>query len=126
MRRFAFHPTRTAALLGVLVLALWLATTLGLLHRAVHGQVGPQQHAGASHEASPQAHAPHGLFAFFGDHTDAECRLYDQLSHGPAALCVPPVFLPVTLPAATFAWLEGEALVRWVALFEARGPPSAR
>jgi hypothetical protein len=39
---------------------------------------------------------------------------------------VPPVFLPVLLPAASFVWLEGEVFARWIALFDARGPPSTR
>jgi len=39
---------------------------------------------------------------------------------------VPPVVLPLLLPAATLACLQGEAVARWVALFEARGPPAAR
>jgi hypothetical protein len=36
------------------------------------------------------------------------------------------VVLPALLPAAVFLYLEGEVLARWVALFDARGPPSAR
>jgi hypothetical protein len=69
---------------------------------------------------------PHGIASLFGDHTDAECRLYDQLSHGSGALGVPTLVLPVLLPSATFAYLQGEAIARWVALFDARGPPSTR
>ncbi|MFS2056164.1 hypothetical protein ACEN8K_46150, partial [Variovorax sp. CT11-76] len=58
-----------------------------------------------------QAHVhPHGIASLFGLHTDAECRLYDQLAHGASAPGVPLVVLPVLLPAATFAWLQGEAL----------------
>ena len=126
--RLARHAIAARAMLGVLVLALWLATTLGLVHRTIHTPLASHSHAHAA--VSPHAgeadHASHGLVALFGEHSDAECRLYDQLSHGPAALCVPALLLPVMLPAATFAYLEGEVLARWVALFDARGPPSAR
>jgi hypothetical protein len=48
------------------------------------------------------------------------------LSHGSGALGVPTLALPVLLPSATFAYLQGEAIARWVALFDARGPPSTR
>ena len=124
--RFARRPSHARALLCVLALALWLATTLGLVHRTLHGHVPVQLAAMAAGEGEAGG-AGHGLSALFGGHgSDADCRLYDQLSHGPAALCVPMLMLPVQLPAATFLFLEGEALARWVALFDARGPPSSR
>jgi len=117
----------TRTLVCVLAFALWIAATLGIVHRTLHAHAtGLPELAEKVVGASSSHSSPHGLFALFGDHTDAECRLYDQLSHGPAALGVPLVILPVTLPAATFAWLEGEALARWATLFDARGPPSTR
>jgi hypothetical protein len=127
----------TRAIAIALVVALWFAGTLGLIHRSLHvpGLGQPAAAAQASHgeEARVQAahvshvpHVPHGIASLFGDHTDAECRLYDQLSHGSGALGVPTLVLPVLLPSATFAYLQGEAIARWVALFDARGPPSAR
>ena len=122
----ARRPIRARILLCVLALALWMATTLGLVHRTIHSPLTAHAHAAAAKQADAGSHATHGLTALFGDHSDADCRLYDQLSHGPAALCVPSLLLPVTLPAATFAYLEGEALARWVALFDARGPPPTR
>ena len=122
---FARRPSHARALLCVLALALWLATTLGLVHRTLHGHAF--SHAPAAAVQDEGRHAGHGLSALFDGHgSDADCRLYDQLSHGPAALCVPALMLPVLLPAATFLFLEGEALARWVALFDARGPPAAR
>jgi hypothetical protein len=90
----------------VLALALWLASTLGLMHRVVHG--------GAGHAAP----AACGL--------DADCRLYDQLAGGAAALSVPLVVLPIALPMARLHYFLGEALARWVTLFDARGPPVTR
>ncbi|MBB3179027.1 hypothetical protein [Variovorax sp. Sphag1AA] len=123
------RSTATRTLVCVLALALWIAATLGLVHRTLHAHATglPELAEKVDASAPSSSHSsPHGLFALFGDHTDAECRLYDQLSHGSAALSVPLVILPVTLPAATFAWLEGEALARWATLFDARGPPSTR
>lgn len=124
----------TRAIAIALVIALWFAGTLGLIHRSLHvtglaqataaAQAGHADDAGG--HASHTSHVSHGIASLFGDHTDAECRLYDQLSHGSGALGVPTMVLPVLLPSATFAYLQGEAIARWVALFDARGPPSTR
>lgn len=118
----ARRSLRSRTLLCVLAFALWAATTLGLMHGTLHGAPAA---AGFTGHVAKEA-APSGLAALFGVHSEAECRLYDQLSHGSAAPCVPPVFLPVLLPAASFVWLEGEVFARWIALFDARGPPSTR
>ncbi|RYZ05678.1 MAG: hypothetical protein EOO24_12230 [Comamonadaceae bacterium] len=129
-----FSGTRQAALLVALMVALWVAGTLGLVHRSVHGVGAPPaavaaQQAVASSDAAQGHKHRHGswVLALFGQHhDDADCRLYDQLSHGPAALAVPMIVLPLVLPVAVFDHLEGQALARWVALFDARGPPSSR
>ena len=118
--------TRTRTMLCVLAFALWAATTLGLLHGTLHGAEASAHADAATGAVAGKAAASRGLSALFGVHTEAECRLYDQLSHGAAAPVVPPVFLPVLLPAASFVWLEGEVFARWIALFDARGPPSTR
>ena len=123
-------PTRSIRVLVIaLAVALWLAGTLGLTHRSLHAPgLSAVAAAAAGVDCRRGAHAPaaRGLSGLFGDHTDAECRLYDQLSHGSGALGVPPGVLPLLLPAAPLACLQGEAVARWVALFEARGPPAAR
>jgi hypothetical protein len=114
----------TRALVIALMVAVWFAGTLGLMHRSLHV---PGLPAAAEHSLqAPHKHAGHQLASLFGEHSDAECRLYDQLAHGASAPGVPLVVLPMLLPAATFAFLEGEAVARWVALFDARGPPSIR
>jgi hypothetical protein len=123
----------TRAIAVALMVALWFAGTLGLMHSTLH--VPGLAHAHGLADATAQSAHPdgahdhaaaRGLAGLFGDHSDAECRLYDQLSHGSGALGVPTVVLPVLLPSATFAYLQGEAIARWVALFDARGPPSTR
>ncbi len=119
----------------VLALAVWLAATLGLMHETMHvhglkavgataARADHGDHARRVDHADRGVHGLHTLFA--GHQSDADCRLYDQLAHGSAMPCVPFVALPVFLPAATFAWFEGEVLARWVALFDARGPPLSR
>lgn len=137
MRAHSFHrfAARRATLLLTLVAALWLAATLGLLHRTVHGPAAAQASAVERASVAPagsdiapvhKRHHTGWLAALFGEHGEAQCRLYDQLAHGAAALGVPTVVLPLALPVATFHFLEGLALARWVALFDARGPPSSR
>jgi len=129
-RSLAQRPALPVRLLAaLLVVALWFAGTLGLMHRSVHvhGLAQAAASVPAAHHGDAHGHASHGGIAgLFGSHSDADCRLYDQLSHGAGALGVPMVVLPVLLPSATFAYLQGEALARWVALFDARGPPSTR
>ena len=122
--------SRTVALM--LLFAVWVTATLGLVHSTLHVP-GDRAWAvaAATVAAEPSArHAPaqrHGwIHALFGDKTDAECRLYDRLSHGFSMPGVPLVVLPMVLPSATFAYLQGEAIARWIVLFDARGPPSAR
>jgi len=120
--------SRQAALLVALAVALWLAGTLGLVHRTVHVPGAPHATVTAQQASAAAETHRHGnwIAALFGHHEDADCRLYDQLAHGPAALGVPMMVLPLVLPVAVFDFLEGQALARWVALFDARGPPSSR
>ncbi|MGJ7564499.1 hypothetical protein ACSFBM_11630 [Variovorax sp. GB1R11] len=119
----------------MLLLAVWVTSTLGLVHATLHVP-GDRAWAVAADAGTTSAAAPstkrgaaqrHGwLHALFGDKTDAECRLYDRLSHGFSMPGVPLVVLPMVLPSATFAYLQGEAVARWIVLFDARGPPPAR
>jgi len=121
---------RHRSLVFALALALWFASTWGLVHRTLHSPgAAPGVVASLGMASTAQVVegiSSHGLAALFGHHSDAECRLYDQLSHGSSVPCVPLVVLPLLLPAATFAYLEGEALARWILLLRARGPPFTR
>ncbi|WP_234192411.1 hypothetical protein [Pseudacidovorax sp. NFM-22] len=123
------RPSRFVAL--ALLLAVWATTTLGLVHGSLHALDGRARAtvlaapaAGATAQGSAPRHA--WLHALFADRTDAECRLYDVLSHGAGLPGVPLVLLPVALPAATFACLPVQAIYRWTVHFDARGPPGAR
>lgn len=121
-------PSRSAVVLG-LALALWLATTLGLVHGMLHGYAAPQGAAAALQAGAPShGTVAQGLGHLFGGHDDGDtqCRLYDQLSGGNALPGLPPLVLPIALPTASFHFFLGEALARWVALFDARGPPATR
>lgn len=130
----------TPLIAALLAIALWFASTMGLVHGVVHmpgvAQATEQTATGAApsvtaaRSIAKSSRAAHltGFAALFADHADgdAQCRLYDQLSHGPAAIAVPLIVLPLVLPTATFDFFQGEVLARWVALFQARGPPSPR
>jgi hypothetical protein len=122
------RPFRSTALIAcVFTLALWFVSTLGLVHDVVHAP----GLARTPTTATPKAAATSllgSVAALFTDHHDgdAQCRIYDQLSHGPVAIAAPLIVLPLVLPTATFDFFQGEALARWISLFQARGPPFSR
>ena len=119
-----------------LLLALLLSQTLGLIHRVAHhpgALSAPPTRAAATLSpatAMPAtAHTRHtGLLAWLFPHqdNDATCRLIDQ-AHGFDVLAsVPQVALPMAVTPFLLQFLAGETLARWVALFDARGPPLPR
>ena len=107
----------------LLVLALLLAQTLGFVHRIAHGSLGSKAVASAVAQERSEARVAK-LFQHSED--DATCRLFDQCSSFDALNGVPAVVLPMVLPTFVLLFFEGEFLARWVALFDARGPPSVR
>lgn len=127
----------------VLVFALLLAQMLGLMHGVVHGS--QMQALGSVGSGSGQGHhdvhdhdhdhdhgsyAGHGngwLESLFSSHdANSDCRLFDQASHGNAAPALPALSLPILLSSFVVDIPQGEALARWAALFDARGPPLTR
>ena len=129
------RPSRLRLWVGALVLALLFVTTLGQVHRVIHapGLAAPSVHADvlapvAAHQTATHAGGQHGhgwLDALFGAHSDAECRLYDQLSGHAVMPGVPLLILPLELPTVQFLGRAGDFVARWAALFDARGPPGA-
>ena len=117
------------ALVWILTLSLLLVQTLGAMHRVLHASsAGSSTLAVAGQnkplQAQEKTRAAVGLATLFSSHaSDTDCRLYDQASHGSAALHVVALALPVVLPSFVVAIFQGEALARWAALFDARGPP---
>ncbi len=110
-----------------LVLALVLAPWLGQVHGALHGKHANQAARSATLQPSANHAGHHGLEALFGDHGQtSDCRLYDQLGHGDLLVCVPAAAVPVVVPVFVLAFLQGEAVARFAALFDARGPPALR
>jgi hypothetical protein len=126
-------PRATPFVVFALASALWFASTLGFMHRTLHLHATPRSMAAALQaSAVAEASVPvpakslGGLEALFGFHTDADCRLYDQLAGGAAAPSVASLVLPIAMPMARFHYFLGEAIARWVVLFDARGPPATR
>jgi hypothetical protein len=119
-------------LAAVLVLAVLLAQSVGVLHGVVHapGMHGHDSHAhrdAHGHHADPASDAP-SVFERLFAHEDegADCRNYDQLSHGDVLTGLAVVVLPLVLSPFVLSVLSGLATARWHALFQARGPPSFR
>ena len=104
--------TRRLLTVWLLALALVGAQALGLAHQVLHGASPAVEAAGTD---------------LFGDHEgQPSCPLYDQLGGTAITPGVPLLCLPVIPPHFVIAFAQGEALVRWAALFDARGPPSLR
>lgn len=119
-------PTRVTVwtLAWLLVCMFVLTQTLGLMHGVIHG---PQAHARGTHHAGGADHGRSWLEPLFSSHEeDKDCRLYDQASHGSGAPVMPVLCLPMVLASLVFDISRGEALARWAALFDARGPPLTR
>jgi hypothetical protein len=97
------------------------------MHLHDGGQEQQHLHDHAS-DADPDADHDAGLLAsLFSSHDgDPDCRLFDQASHGHAAPALAPLVLPMMLSSLLVAISQGEAIARWAALFEARGPPLTR
>lgn len=104
-----------------MLFALVAAQTLGLVHRVSHGQAGA---GGADHVSS----ASGGWSASFNDdHADApSCQVFDQASQALLSFDAPVAALALFALNHYIQWSLGEAVARWVALFEARGPPAFR
>jgi len=115
------YGVRIAAV-AMLVLALLWAQTLAQRHGVVHA------HPAAASLNLQHAQGPHAVNPTWLDHDkgDAQCRLFDQLSHADGLPILPLVALPLALSVALFALQEGLAVARWAAFFQARAPPSVR
>jgi len=132
-------PAPARPLAWLVIFALLLAQALGLVHGVVHAPHMPQMqwHDDGHHSAQEQQHRHDDgldadpdagwLASLFSSHEgDSDCRLFDQASHGSAAPAVALLSLPMVPPAFVVAIFQGEALARWAALFDARGPPLTR
>lgn len=108
-----------------LALALLLPQMLGLLHEVTHDRghesAHPAQHARANHGQVRTS----SLASLFASHDDGspDCRLYDQARHDGLVTTVAALSLPPPAPNKGVAPFADDALARWAAQFNARGPP---
>ncbi len=109
-------------LYSVVLLALALAQTLGLVHRIVHSPLAT--HAVASTGAPGAPSSSSWLQAlFFGHDTEQGCHLYDHLSHSDL-IHVDVAVVPVLHVAPLYdSTIPASHIAAQAAGFLARGPP---
>ena len=122
-------PRLTCLLALLLAAMLVMMQTLGLVHAITHGPSGSSlysQDEFHDHDHA-EAEAPgtnHFLASLFSLHQDvSDCYLYDQAGHDGGLVVAVKLAFPGVPPPLTVAIFQGEALARWAALFDARGPP---
>jgi hypothetical protein len=115
----------------VLLAAQFLGQVHGVLHTPQHLQTSAQGPLSADHrQAHPgdghDGHTHGGLLSLFDAHEDgdADCRLYDALSHTDLLALLPMQALPVGGIVALVRRTHGDFVARWAAFFDARGPPA--
>ena len=121
--------------------AVVLLQTLGLVHSIQHNPfhspvnfdlkaprtVAVAVPAKLTERLNTQADTRSLLTALFASHASGtDCRLYDAASCAGALVASPLLAWPVLMPSTVVAFFEGQALARWAALFNARGPPLNR
>ncbi len=126
-----------------IALALLMVPLMGLMHGIVHGLSHglPAAVVGATaqHRAQTRVELVQvGVVTvdvdvtrwskkLFGGHDNAsDCLVFDQLCHAQALHSQLAQALPILLPHVVLVTLAGDFIARWAALFQARGPPSAR
>ena len=112
-------------------LAMLIAQSLGMLHRAAGQPAQAHSHASAHQSGDPlDGHSAHGsnfqdkLVA--GHASEEDCQTFDQLSYFDSAGALLVVGLSLALTSVLCVLLQGLAWARWHAQFQARGPPFPR
>lgn len=122
--KFQPHPSWVLAF----ALAMLLAQSLGLLHRAAGQVTRADTHAGAHYlDIDHQGHGSNLLGKLFAGHaSDADCQTFDQLSHFDSASALLAQGLSLAMTSALCTLFKGLGCARWHAQFQARGPPISR
>ncbi len=126
-------PRLTLSFAWLLVAALLLTQTFAAVHSVVHADWHSHQSShdqthddceGRHHHGASTEKDGHSLSDLFALHEkESDCRLFDQASHDGALAKVAACLLPFAPPPFSVALFQGNALARWAALFDARGPP---
>jgi hypothetical protein len=119
------HPTLHTMFAGLVLVALVMVQSLGLLHRIVHagGAANDAPGVQALVDGATSGEAGSWLDRLFARHDQHGCDAFDQLTHTDALCGV--AALPVTQPAAAAPAERHHAwqLAHQAAGFLARGPP---
>ena len=137
MLRALPRPRLRHTMLFIVMVALLLAQTLGLMHRLVHAPHAAQAAFGvdttpqASAVQGPQAHvegATHAastwLDRLFAAHADTGCEAYDQLAHSDFLWSDAPTVSEPAVHGATPSSHPVWQLAAQAAGYLARGPPT--
>lgn len=138
-------PSQVA--LAWLLLALVAVPLLGRLHQVGHGAELEQLRAGHTQPGAAQAGAQHGFFVpsltaqgagaehshglhgllelLLAQHAPVDCLVLDQLALGDALDSARPVLPALSVGPTTVALQGGRFSAPHIALFQARGPPTA-
>lgn len=121
---------RARAWVCLLVLAMFCAQWLGLIHRVVHTSMGATaavaglQAVSIDESVRSLSAAPAGILAHLGApaKSDPDCRLYDQIGLSDGLTAAPLLWMPAVIPPAlVMAAVFIPAACELV--FDARGPP---
>jgi hypothetical protein len=126
-------------LIWLLAAALLFAQLLGLMHGVVHGPQAhihshshvhhggrhQQEHSALAHAEDERAAGLAGLAVFLARRRFGLPPVRPGQPR-PGGTLLPLLSLPLVLCSVAFDISRGEALARWAALFDARGPPSTR
>ena len=131
---FQYRKPKAWLMSWLLAAALLLVQTMGLMHGVLLGpKSADSDRAQVSMQRAQQpvadgyGAAGQWVNALFSSHRgDNDCRLFVQASHGSLAPKLTALAPPVVLPSFAVAIFQCEALARWAALFDARGPPLTR
>lgn len=110
------------AVFSIVLLALGLAQTLGVMHRIVHAPLAAQAFGAGAAQAGSAGQG--WLKALFAGHTHEGCDLYDQMSHADLLGVDGAVVALQALPQARDALHPASHIAAQAAGFLARGPPS--
>ena len=108
---------------SILLVALVIAQTLGLVHRIVHAPI--VGHPAVTAAASTNVGTAWMKALFAGHSSEQGCDLYDQLSHADAVPPAPVAAIVMHDIDAVPGWHSGVQVAAQAAGFLARGPPPA-
>jgi hypothetical protein len=125
---YSTTPRRPASLWALLLVAMVLAQSLGLMHGVIHtAPLNAERHVPSVH-GDVHEHAARSWLAdlYAAHHHESDCRLYDQFSHGDCVPAMAILWIPLLATPAFLKVFEAPSPLTHAALVQARGPPLLR